>query len=126
MSNVDLIQNLIGVLGQPAVDSLAGDISDMADRNDEPWKEAILRTLADMTSSHGIAGVQMGIDLIEGMINNSDEIPDLSELSLRAQSDLLAELQRAEADRKQAASVFLKKVGESLGKVLSGVLAGLV
>lgn len=123
-SNLDMIQNLIGILGQPVVDRLMNDLRDIADEKDEAWKGTILRVIAEMTQQHGLDGVQLGIDLIEDVIG-SDDAPDLTGLSLRAQSDLLAQLQRAEAEKKKAAGAFMKKIGESLGKVISGLLTGL-
>lgn len=123
-TTTDLIQNLIGILGQPVVDRLMNDLRDIADEKDEAWKATILRVIADMTAEHGIAGVQLGIDLIKDVMGGAED-PDLSGLSLRAQSDLLAQLQRAEADRKKKASAFMSRIGESLGNVISGLLSGL-
>lgn len=126
MSNsVDMVQSLIGILGQPAVDRLMNDVRALAADKDEAWKRVVLSTLADLTQAHGLDGVQMGIDLIEGVLSK-EEVPDLSGLSLRTQSDLLAELQQAEAEKKQKVSSFLKTVGESMGSVVSGILVGLI
>ena len=125
MSNVDVIQDLVEILGQPVVDRLMDNLRDIANDKDEAWKRTILSVIAEMTAEHGISGIQLGIDLIERVIGGR-ETPDLSGLSLRAQSDLLAQLQRAEADRKEKAGAFMHKIGESLGKVISGLLTGLV
>lgn len=126
MSNMDLIQNLIGILGQPVVDRLMNDLRDIADAKDEAWKSTILLVISETVRNHGIDGVQLGIDFIEDVLDGDGDTPDLSGLSLRAQSDLLVQLQRAEADRKKKASAFMEQVGDSLGKVVSGLLSGLV
>ncbi len=90
----------------------------------EPWKGAILGMLADAIEEHGWEGkdkVEKALDDIAVGLE-----PDLSFVSLKTRSDVLASLQNAEADQQNAAKQFFIQVGKTLGVIIKGVIKGLL
>ena len=118
-----LLKMLVAVLGKKAVDALSEKLDEIASEAGEPWKRAVLALLADAVEQHGPAGlvlVQQAIDdLAEG------KAPDIDWANPRTASDVVAELQNAEAGRRSAARDFAARVGDVLGALLVGLVRGL-
>lgn len=124
MDWTNLLNTLVPALGQAGVDALSGKLADLASGQDEEWKKSTLALLGNAIEKHGPQGLQLGLDAINAMLN--DEAPDIDWADLEVASDILAQLQNAEADRRSAARAYLVQVGEVLGDLMSGIIKGLI
>ncbi len=121
----DIGDNIVkggGLMALRSAEAAATRLSKESDN--EPWKGAILSMLADAVEEHGWEGkdkVERALDDIE-----AGKEPDLSFVSLKTRSDVLASLQNAEADEQNAAKKFFAQVGKILGVILKGVIKGLL
>lgn len=120
----DLLKNLIPALGQAGVDALAGELDTLSADAAEPWKKSVLALLADAVEKNGVGGIMMAYEAIEALCN--DEPPEISWADLEVASDVLAQLQNAEADRKSATRDFFARISESLGAILGGLIKGAI
>ena len=109
-------------VGEEGVEKLAGFLDDEAAKADEPWKRTLLDLLADAGRKHGPEGFQMAQDAVEKMLDGDDK--DISKVTsnLLIASNLLSQLQNAEADRKDRARKWLKAIGQTLGTILKAVI----
>ena len=120
----DMLKGMIPALGEMGVKALADKLSDIAADASEPWQKTILALVADAVEKNGATGIQMAYEAIEALIN--DEPPKLDWADLEIASDLLAQLQNAEADRKSAARDFFAKMSNDIGAILGGLIKGLI
>jgi hypothetical protein len=120
------ISNLASKVGETGVDKLAAVLDDQAAKADEPWKRTVLDLLADGARRHGPEGFKMAQDAVERLLDGKD--PDIRKVTknLLIASNLVAQLQKAEAERKERARKWLRAVGETLGTILKAVIGGLV
>jgi hypothetical protein len=118
-----LLKLLVAVLGQKAVDELSEKLDELAAEAGEPWKRAVLALLADAVEQHGPAGLVLVQRVIDDIA--AGEAPDIDWANPRTASDVVAELQNAEAGRRSAARDFATRVGEVLGTLLVGLVRGL-
>ena len=119
-----LLESLLPQLGQKGVDALETQISDLGD-GQEGWKKTLLSLVANGVETYGPQGVQKATDAVMQLLDG-DEPPDINWADLEVASDLLGQLQNAEADQKSQAKEYLAKVNKTLGPILSGVLKGLI
>jgi len=119
----DLLKNLIPSLGEMGVKALAEELKDLSAEAAEPWKKSVLALLGNAVEKNGVDGIKLAYDAIEGLIN--DEAPKLDWADLEVASDVLAQLQNAEADQKDATRDFFARVSDSLGAILGGLIKGL-
>ena len=123
--NIDaLLKVLVAVLGQRAVDELAEKLDELAVEAGEPWKRAVLALVADAVEQHGPAGLVLVQQVIDDLV--AGEAPEIDWANPRTASDVVAELQNAEAGRRSAARDFAARVGDVLGRLLVGLVRGLV
>jgi hypothetical protein len=115
-----LLKMLVAVLGQKAVDELSDKLDEIAAEAGEPWKRAVLALLADAIEQHGPAGLVLVQKVIDDLV--AGEAPDIDWANPRTASDVVAELQNAEAGRRSAARDFAARVGEVLGTLLAGLV----
>ncbi len=118
-----LLKTLIEVLGQKAVEELSQKLDEIASEAGEPWKRAVLALVADAVEQYGPEGLSLAQDAIGDLI--AGDPPHIDWANPRTASDVVAELQNAEAGRRSAARDFAVKVGAVLGEVLVGVVRGL-
>ena len=118
-----LLKLLVAVLGQKAVDELSEKLDELSAEAGEPWKRAVLALLADAVERHGPAGLVLVQQVIDDIA--AGEAPDIDWANPRTASDVVAELQNAEAGRRSAARDFAARVGEVLGTLLVGLVRGL-
>ena len=120
----DMLKGLAPVLGEQAVKALCAKLKDLTDSADEPWKKTMLSLVENAVREHGVAGIQIALDAIERLLDN--KTPQIDWADLRVASDLLAQMQNAEAGRKSDARDFFGQISETLGEVLGGILKGLL
>lgn len=119
-----LLDTLIPTLGKTGVDALAREFQDLADAQGQPWKKAVLALLADAIEANGLDGVALAQSVIHDLFEN--KVPVIDWASPRTASDIVAVLQNAEADTKSATNDFFVKLGGGLGKILSGLIKGMM
>ncbi len=118
-----LLKVLVAVLGQRAVDELAEKLDDLAAEAGEPWKRAVLALVADAVEQHGPAGLLLVQEVIDDLA--AGKAPDIDWANPRTASDVVAQLQNAEAGRRSAARDFAARVGDVVGRLLVGIVRGL-
>lgn len=118
-----MLEGLVGVLGRKAVDELSSKLGTLASEAGEPWKRAVLMLVADAVNQHGPAGLVLVQRTIDDLI--AGKAPKIDWANPRTASDIVAELQNAEAGRRSAARDFAARVGEVLGRLLVGLIRGL-
>ncbi len=93
----------------------------------EEWQATLLGVVVDSVGTYGVAGIQKAKDLVWNLIEGKPfDQEAFNNLSLRAQSDLVAQLQNKEADEQTAVKDFFAVVGNMLGGVLLAVVKGMV
>ncbi len=118
-----LLKVLVAVLGQRAVDELAAKLDELAAEAGEPWKRAVLALVADALEQHGPAGLLLVQEVIDDLA--AGKAPDIDWANPRTASDVVAQLQNAEAGRRSAACDFAARVGDVVGRLLVGIVRGL-
>lgn len=118
-----LLKVLVAVLGQRAVDELAAKLDELAAEAGEPWKRAVLALVADAVEQHGPAGLLVVQEVIDDLA--AGKTPDIDWANPRTASDVVAQLQNAEAGRRSAARDFAARVGDVVGRLLVGIVRGL-
>jgi hypothetical protein len=126
MSYKRKLSGLVSKLGEEGVDKLAGFLDSEAGKADEPWKRTLLDLLAEGARRHGPEGFDMAQKAVERMLDGDDQ--DLRKVTknLLIASNLLAQLQNAEADRKDRARKWLKAIGGTIGSILKAVIGAVL
>lgn len=120
----DLLRNLIPALGEMGVKALVEEFNKLSAEAAEPWKKSVLALLGDALEKNGVDGIKMAYDAIEDIINN--EPPKIDWADLQVASDVLAQLQNAEAGRKSDARDFFARLSTDIGAILGGLIKGIV
>lgn len=110
------LRNIRDRVGDDGIDALASALDEKADDANKGWQKAAVRALADAVRQHGPAGLDMALDRMEQALNG--QAADFSFTSLRAGSDLLAELQNAEADKRKRIEGFLQLAANLIKKAI--------
>lgn len=121
MSWKDVVLDLGLDLSDEAVAYLVAELERFEAQADSAWKHVILSIVKDLLRKHGVKGVKMAVELIRDVAQ--DKAPDLSDLSLRNASDVVAKLQKAEADRKSSFSEYMGILAEFLTELFKGFVA---
>ena len=117
-----LTKQLVPVLGQKAVDAASDELKELAGES-EGWKKTLLALTANAVEEFGPDGIQKAMDVVESLRKN--EVPKIDWADLEGASDILAKLQNAEADQKNAARDFMVKLSKVLGIFLAGIIQAL-
>jgi hypothetical protein len=126
MSYKRKISNLASKVGEAGVDKLAAVLDEQASKADEPWKRTLLDFLADGARRHGPEGFKMAQDAVERLLDgDSTDIRKVTKNLLIA-SNMLAQLQNAEAARKEHARKWIAAVGQTIGQVLKAVVGSIL
>lgn len=122
MSYKKKISSLASKIGEEGVDKIADVLDKEAAKADEPWKNTLLDLLADGARRHGPEGFKMAQDAVERMLDG--EKTDLRKVTknLLIASNIVAQLQKAEAERKERARKWLRAIGETIGTILKTVI----
>lgn len=126
MSYKKKLSRLADKVGEEGVEKLAEVLDKEAAKADEPWKSAVLDLLADGARRHGPEGFDMAKGAVERLLDG--ETQDIRKVTsnLLIASNLLAQLQNAEADRKDRARKWLSAIGQTLGEILKGVVKAVI
>jgi len=126
MSYKKKLSGLATKLGDAGVEKLASVLDGEAEKADEPWKRTLLDFLADGARRHGPEGFRMAQEAAERLLDG--ETTDIRKVTknLLIASNLLAQLQNAEATRKERARKWLAAVGQTIGQVLKAVIKTVV
>ncbi len=93
----------------------------------EEWQATLLGVVVDSVETYGVTGIQKAKDLVWNLIEGKPfDQEAFNNLSLRAQSDLVAQLQNKEADEQTAVKDFFAVVGHMFGGVLVAVAKGMI
>jgi len=120
-----ILNELVPVLGQAGVDALADELKALTEGMDEAWKKTVMNLLINGIENYGVDGIQMAMDYINKLLDG-DDLPDIDWADLRTASDIVAQLQNAEADQKTAVKDFLAKTSKILGQIIAGLIKGLL
>ena len=122
MSYKRKLSSLTSKVGEEGVNQLASYLDQEAAKADEPWKNTTLDLLADAARRHGPEGFQMAQDAVERLLDGKET--DLRKVTknLLIASNLLSQLQNAEADRKDRRREWLMAVGQTIAKILKAVI----
>ena len=126
MSYKKKLSSLASKVGEEGVEKLAGVLDDEAAKADEPWKNTLLDLMADAARKHGPEGFSMAQDAVEKMLDGDNTDIRKVTSNLLIASNLLAQLQNAEADRKDRARKWLKAIGQTLGTILKAVIGAVL
>ena len=118
-----LLAMLLPQLGQAGIDALKDKLDDLGG-DQEGWQKAVLELTANAIDEHGAQGLQIALDVINDLFE--DKEVDIDWADLGVSSNILAELQNAEAGRKSAAKDYMAKVSETFGPILSGIIKGII
>lgn len=119
-----ILTNLLPVIGQKGIDAVEGQLATLTAGADAGWKKASLALLANAVEQHGPAGIAMAQNAIHDLLDG--KVPQIDWADLEVASDILAELQNAEADKKTAVRDFTTKISEVIGVIIKGFLSSLV
>lgn len=119
----NLLDSLSPLLGQAGVDALADTLDTLA-AADESWKGTVLALLADAVEKEGIQGITLAIQAIDDLLNN--KVPDIDWAQPRTASDLVVQLQNAEADTADAVRDWFVLFGEIIAQIGVGIVKGLI
>lgn len=117
-----LLTNLIPIIGKPAVTALAGKLKGLV--VGEAWQQTIIDLLADAVEEHGVEGIRIALTAITAFTKN--EVPDIDWANPRTASDLVAQMQSAEADEKSAMRDFSALAGDVFGELGAAVIKGIL
>src|SRR5690348_14690119 len=108
------LSNLATSLGDAGLDELVSLLDKEARSADEPWKRTLLDLLVDTMREHGPEGLKIAQGAVERMLDG--EMRDIRKITknLLLASNLLAQLQNAEADRKERVRKWLKALVSTL------------
>jgi hypothetical protein len=90
----------------------------------EQWQKTIMSFIIQQIQTHGIEGLMFSIQALKDLVGG--QVVNFNSVDLKTASDLLAELQNMEADKKKKINDFITKVGEVLGVLLVGILRGIL
>lgn len=112
-----LTTKVVTALGDKALPIVLDELAHLGTLADTPWKKSLVTTAKDLVAAHG----PQGLAILEGLATTlrSGGAPDLSDLPLATASEVLAVLQRQEADHKKEVQDFLNSLLDSLVKIVA-------
>ena len=119
----NMLNTLIPVIGQEAVNKLAKKLDDLAADEGDAFQALLLSLVSDSVEAHGPAGVEIARQAVEAMFEG--ETPSIDWASPRTASDIVAMMQNAEAGRRSRTRKFFAKLGDALSLILVGLIKGL-
>lgn len=120
-----ILNELVPILGQVGVDALVDELNELTEGMDDAWKKMVMNLVVNAVENHGMEGIQLALGYINALMEG-ERIPEIDWADLRTASDVVAHLQNAEADRKSEVNDFMAKISAVLGKIVAGLLKGLL
>lgn len=124
MSGNKVFESLVDELGKFGMDKAGDALEALAEKADSPWKKTVLALVEDAVEKYGPVGIEKAKDALDRIAKGKNA--DMSFASLRVRSDVLAQLQNAEADRKNEAKEFMAMVAKTLGQIIAAVIKGII
>lgn len=120
------LSNLSTTLGDEGVTQLVSLLDSEARKADEPWKRTLLDLLVDTLRAHGVEGLKITQGAVERVLDG--DVKDLRKVTknLLLASNLLAQLQNAEADRKERVRKWLRALMSTVGALLKAAIGALL
>ena len=117
MSDFDhLIDKLGDAAKKDGVTAIVGALNSLDGEAKEPWQKSLLKLSVSLVGEYGPEGISIFQGTVRQMLNGKS--PDLSPLKVSEASDLLAAMQRREADHKNQVELYTKLILETLGRAL--------
>lgn len=116
--------DLLKILQEKSLPAIKAELERIEASADEGWKSALVDVALNMVETKGIAGFDAIRNLIA--VIREGKAPDLSGLTLAEASEVLAILQREEADAKNSVTEFLNSLLASLVKVAEILVVTLI
>jgi hypothetical protein len=120
------LSNLASSLGDEAVDQLVSLLDKEARAADAPWKRTLLDLLVETMRDHGPEGLKIAQGAVERMLDGDRRDIRKITKNLLLASNLLAQLQNAEAARKERVRKWLKALVSTLSAVVKAALGALL
>lgn len=105
------------------VERITAAVDDAARRASEPWQRTLVDLLVDALQRHGPEGVAIAEDAVLAFLKESRRWPR-GVTSFLILSTFLAQLQNAEAAKKERVRRWLRAIAQNLGGLLVSVLRG--
>ena len=119
------VNDITAALAPKAVEEINKALSGIEVK--EEWQATLLGVVVDSVETYGVTGIEKAKDLVWNLVEGKPfDQEAFNNLSLRAQSDLLAQLQNKEADEQTAVKDFFAVLGNTLGGVLVAVAKGMI
>jgi hypothetical protein len=115
---VDALMGLLKTQGVPAVTASLENLSNEAT---EDWQKALLKIGVHLIAENGPDGLNLLEDTVSRLLDNKPV--NLSALTMQEASDILAIMQRREADHKNQVTLYTQMILETLGKALSTLVS---
>jgi hypothetical protein len=119
-----LLETLVPILGAEAVKALAKELEGLAKGASEEWQKAILQLIADAVRTNGPAGITLAMAAIQDLLNKKQ--PDMDWADMSTASNVVAQLENAEANQIESVKEFLAIVGNILGAVIMALVKGFI
>ncbi len=119
-----MLEGLIPIVGEEAINQAVTRLNELSGDATEPWKRTVLALIADAIEENGPGGLILAQAVLDDLF--AGKAPDIDWASPRVASDIVAQMQNAEADRQSAARDFFSKVGDTLGQVFVAFLKGVI
>ena len=116
--------DIIKDLGNPLLEVVTKKIEELGGSLDEPWKKALVSAGVTILEKNGPGGLQMLSQLADNLFNG--KAPSLEGLTLKQSSDILALMQRKEADEQKEVEDFLKNLVRSIVEAVVTLLKAVV
>ena len=114
------LRGLKDSVGDDGVEKLASAISAKGDEADRRWQQNVLKAMSDAVRKNGPAGLDAAYKEIEKTL--SGKPGEFKFTSLRVGSELLAELQNAEAETRERIRGFLQAAFQIIKQAIKAVL----
>lgn len=116
MSNFsDVLDTLVPLIGNMAVEKAKEEINKIAEDADDPTKQIVFTLMAEAVGELGESGLDIAEAEIKRLLNGRSA--DLDWASPRTASDAVALLQNAERGRKKKAKAAIEKAGKVFGAI---------
>jgi hypothetical protein len=118
-----IISSLGEVAKKDGVTAVVGALNSLDAEAKEPWQKSLLKLSVSLVGELGPGGIDVFQGLVKQMLDGKS--PDLSGLKVSEASDLLAAMQRREADTKNQIRLYVKLILETLGKALQDLVSAI-
>ena len=119
----DSLRGLKDRLGADGVTAAVNELNKLATKADAPWQANVVKMMADGVRKHGPAGLDLTVDQIENLLNGKSH--DFSFTDLRTASNVVAKLQRAEAERQAKVRAFMTKATKILAMAFKAIVSSI-